>query len=142
MKQLLVIILPFLLLSIDVFFKTYSKYFVYKLLPNVQIIPTVYNPGIFFSMYTSYSTQIRIILLLLFICLTLVLRQHMHIFAIQLIYIGILSNMLDRILFATVRDFLKVDFWFLSFVCNFADLYINFGIIIILSQDIHTIIKK
>lgn len=43
---------------------------------------------------------------------------------------GALGNLVDRLAFGEVRDFIGMNFGFVSFVCNFADIWLMVGIVL------------
>ena len=50
--------------------------------------------------------------------------------AIAMIVSGAMGNLLDRLIFGYVRDFVWVNMLFTSACCNFADFFIVFGVIV------------
>jgi signal peptidase II len=117
----------FLLLGID----QLSKFLVlrYSSLFNITI---VFNKGIAFGALGKYSSLVIITTFFLLV-LMLLLRKKLffntsfHNYSMIFILSGGFGNLIDRLLYGHVIDFLKIPFipYF-----NFADLFINIGMIL------------
>ncbi len=53
-------------------------------------------------------------------------------FSLYMINAGAVGNLVDRLAFGYVRDFISMDWGLVSYVCNFADIWLVVGIIIVI----------
>ncbi|MGB0757799.1 MAG: signal peptidase II [Patescibacteria group bacterium] len=93
----------------------------------------VYNPGIFLGLQIPQTitifTSTVLLLIVLYYLLKAVQNEHiMSVFGWGLIFIGGGSNLMDRIIFGVVVDWLIMP-W--HAVINLADVYITVGIILL-----------
>ena len=97
----------------------------------------IYNTGASWNILAGY--QIVLILITLIVLVLLVKYQKKfvvnkrNILAFSLLYSGIIGNLLNRIMYGHVIDFLDFKIFGYDFpVFNFADIYIVIGIILII----------
>ena len=142
-KYLFLFTLFFILLIIDIF----SKYLANKLLdfgvniiiiPNVVSFEKVYNSGAAFGLFMHASFLLLLISLIISLVIIYFLFSKKFdktvIEYVSLIFIlsGAIGNMIDRIIYKHVIDFISLQF--INFpVFNFADICINIGVILLLS---------
>ena len=134
------IILTSLFLLIDIISKLLiDKYLVlnksYKIINNFFYITKVYNEGASWSIL--WGMRILLILIGIIVLIGLFYYQRKfkenkrNILAFSLLYAGIIGNLLDRIIYGYVIDF--IDFKIFNYdypVFNIADMCIVFGIIL------------
>lgn len=141
-KQLVFFFLILFCTFIDQFFKLVVNSNVQLnqekiLLQGILSIEKVYNTGAAFSIleYNTFVLIIVSILTLVFIIL-FVFRQmnklnFFEIIALALVSGGAVGNLIDRLVFSYVIDFLQLKF--ISFpIFNFADIFINVGVIMLI----------
>lgn len=132
-----------------------SKYFISRavspgesipLIKNIFHITLVYNTGIAFGMFKN-QTAFFIIISLIAVALILhnIFSQKskkdfnkMEFFALALILGGAIGNMIDRIIFGYVIDFLDFRIWP---VFNIADSAITIGVALLLIRCIPSSVK-
>jgi signal peptidase II len=96
------------------------------------------NPGIAFGIYLPkiliiILTGIIIILIFFYFIKSIKKKKHLNGFLLGLIIIGGISNLLDRILYKEVIDFIQIN------ICptfNLADAYISIGVVLFLIINI------
>ena len=132
---IIVIVIDFITKNLVDNFMAYAQKIV--LLPNVLALEKVYNTGAAFSIlqnntaFLAAVSAITIAAILYFILTT----KHNLLFAdvIGLGFVtgGAFGNLADRLIFGHVIDFLQLEF--INFpIFNFADVFINVGVIILL----------
>jgi len=111
------------------------------LVPHLIDLTHVENPGVSFSFLGDMADGVRVPLLVGVSIVAVALlggywlrnRRHLHPLAeaaFALILPGALGNLIDRITFGTVTDFLHFHFYDTSFfVNNFADILISLGVV-------------
>ncbi len=100
----------------------------------------VLNAGISFSFNLSLFFTIGISVVLIGVGFYLLVKRHFFPLGMSLILAGAISNLIDRLLFFGVRDFLDVPF--LNLKNNLADWMIVIGIILIVIKDVKLELKK
>ena len=143
-----IIIFTFIFLIIDIISKLIidNNFILNKslsIIPNFFYITKVYNEGASWSIMWGMQIVLIIISIIVLICLIYYQRKFIlnnrNIIAFSLVYSGIIGNLLNRIVYGYVIDFL--DFKILNYdypVFNIADTCIVLGIILL----IIAIIKK
>ena len=102
------------------------------LIPNLLKFVYVENDGAAYGMLGGH-TWLLIVMTLVFIVafiLYFVFTKDKNVWftvAVGLIISGAIGNLIDRIAFNFVRDFISIEFF--NFVFNFADMFITFGVI-------------
>ena len=146
----------FFFVLILIFFDFLSKIIIYntiELHKFVYILPFldfahIHNYGISFGLFAGIIDAKIIIIIgsivtLFFIYILLKSRDIFEKWALLLVISGAISNILDRALNNYVLDFIYLhykDFYWPAF--NFADVYITFGIIMILIKLVKEMIYK
>ena len=130
-------IIAIILLLID----QISKYLVqvygttFTLIENVIRIRYVQNTGAAFSMFSGHTTILvvisLVILVLLFNLMYSYKEDKLNDLAFGLMFGGILGNMIDRIFFQYVRDFIDINLFNYP-IFNIADMGIVIGVILLL----------
>lgn len=135
----------FITLFSTLFFDQITKYFIVKFLKkfkgNLDItsffsFTFVKNQGIIFGLFCNEKTRIFIIIfsfIAIFFIFLAILKlkktDKYHQFSLGLIVGGTAGNLIDRIKFGYVIDFINLHFWP---VFNFADTFISIGVILFL----------
>ncbi|MBS3135242.1 signal peptidase II [Candidatus Woesearchaeota archaeon] len=97
-----------------------SKYF----------LTTITNTGAAFGILKGYNILLLIInLIALIICIFFYIKDKKLKLPLTFLIAGILGNLIDRIFFGYVRDFINLKFWP---VFNLADSYNVIGVIILI----------
>ena len=146
-KYLTVTLVSSLVIGLD----QLAKYFVCKLLPlhsrigvfsDFLNIVHIRNPGIAFGLLKRFGSQFKVlslilvsavVLFLLFFLITQIKKEHrLQTFSLSLILGGAIGNLIDRIRFGEVIDFIDVHWCSLYHwpAFNVADSAITVGIII------------
>lgn len=140
-KSVFFVIYIFLCIIID----QISKFIIRNTLPNtspIRILPFltlryVENTGIVFGWLENKNTTLIIIISVVILCL-LFFRKKIAVnksdeFFLSLIIGGAFGNLLDRISFGKVIDFIDFKYWWTVF--NLADIFITFGVLgVVLSK--------
>lgn len=130
-------ILAIMLLVVDLFTKFLFHNFNIDvdIIPHILSLELVKNSGISFGMF-GHSPMLVIVItsmiIMLLVYMYLKTKNNTNKFGILMMIIGACSNLLDRLLFGYVIDFINIKL----FVCNLADIYIFLGaMILILNVD-------
>ncbi len=137
-----IFIISIILLVIDVLSKTLIDIYIplnksIKIIKNFFYINPLHNEGAAWGIFSSYL----ILIIITTIIALLVIYRYMFAFkknkrnmlAFGLLLGGIVGNLLDRILYGYVRDFLSFNIFGYSFpVFNIADIGITIGIILLI----------
>lgn len=137
-----IFIISIILLVIDVLSKTLIDIYIplnksIKIIKNFFYINPLHNEGAAWGIFSSYP----ILIIITTIIALLVIYRYMFAFkknkrnmlAFGLLLGGIVGNLLDRILYGYVRDFLSFNIFGYSFpVFNIADIGITIGIILLI----------
>lgn len=106
----------------------------------VMSLQLAYNYGVAFSMFSFLDEYLKYIQLLIVIVGTIYLFKHKELFEeyylpITLLYVGGLSNILDRFTYGAVVDYFYWHYGFEFAIFNIADVLINIAVgLIILKQ--------
>ncbi len=134
-----------ILILIDLLSKIYftsklhlSKYFIY--------IDYIENKGSAFGIFSNFQFYnffviilSLIILILLFLNIDFFLKYKTYFISFIFLISGILGNLIDRIFFGYVRDFIVIENFF---VFNLADLYLTIAFILIIYAEFKKSILK
>ncbi|MBP7740963.1 signal peptidase II [Candidatus Woesebacteria bacterium] len=129
MNKFFGILTIFLVISIDQF----SKY-----LAKIYGLNIIFNDGISLNLLNGIPNNLMIFFLVLFVFLVFLFlkkdtfKNNLYVF---LFLGGAISNILDRIFYAGVRDWLKIPF--LDLYNNLADWFIFSGVLIFLLYNTH-----
>lgn len=129
------LILTISLLGIDQITKFLAEKYLLStlvIIPNFFQLQLVYNTGGAWSIFKNQVLFLIIVGLCSLVILSSFKKDMEHYSYVSLIYsflyAGILGNLLDRIVFSHVKDFLSFTFLDYHFpVFNFADIFIVFG---------------
>lgn len=106
-----------------------------KIIPRILLITHVKNSGASFGLFQGYANVLAVIsviaiILIIFIKIYLKFDSYFYNIAIGFILGGAIGNLIDRIFYGEVIDFLNFAYWP---VFNIADSFIiiGFGIVII-----------
>ena len=136
-------------IALDLVSKTlFAKYFSSN--PNIIIIPGLLeltyfeNSGASFGIFadkTIYLTIFSAVFVVLIMIYDLFFKDDSKLYkwAYSLIVAGAIGNLVDRICFSFVRDFISMFSWY---VCNIADILIFFGVILYIVFAITDFFKK
>lgn len=102
------------------------------LIPGFLQLKYVHNPGAVFGILPGYRVVfIVLVSLVLLVCIYLLVRNKVQsklaIWAIALIIAGGAGNLIDRIIYGYVIDFILFDFSWFPFVFNVADIFVVVG---------------
>lgn len=141
-KNILILIMSLFLLSADIF----TKYLIntnFKLMETKVIIvdffsiTKIYNEGASWNILSGYKYILIIIAIIMLITLYYYQRKFKlndrNVIAFSAVYAGILGNLIDRIIYGSVIDFLDFHIFNYDFpVFNLADILIVFGIFLLI----------
>lgn len=111
----------------------------FKVIPTlIEVVPVQHNTGAAFSFLNDKAWAQTFFIVLTFVMLAVMAAAFLLIpkrfvvlkAAIVLIAAGAVGNLVDRIAFAYVRDFVNVWIFGTVACCNFADFWIVFGVIL------------
>ena len=119
------------------------KYFVAMYLPQAGVVTAiphlldlnyVENPGVAFGMFENMrwifvALNSVIIVVLLYIIIFKKIKSKMFLISSALIIGGGIGNLIDRVLYGYVIDYLQLSFF--SPVCNFADYAVTVGTVLL-----------
>lgn len=103
-----------------------------EIIPNFFKFIYVENDGAAYGIFsgkTWFLIVLTIIFIIGFVCYFVFNKNKSILFtcSVALIVSGAIGNLIDRLFFQFVRDFISIDLF--SFVFNFADMFITFGTI-------------
>ena len=106
-----------------------------SIINNVLNFTYIHNNGLAFGLFNNLTYFIIIITIVIFILLTKEIKKYFIVKPVLISYSmiigGLFGNLIDRLLFGYVRDFIDVNF--LSFpIFNFSDIFIVIGTIILI----------
>lgn len=128
--------------AVLIFVDLITKYFaekdgwIFTVIPNfIEVEKVSYNDGCAFSFLSGaqpFLIAMTFILLALLIFVFIVMPERLTLLkiAVSMIIAGAIGNLVDRIAFFKVRDFVMINMGFSSPLCNFADFWIVIGTVI------------
>ena len=154
-KKITIIYISFIIFSLD----RLSKYFILKLSSsddsfNIPITSflnfnLIWNNGIAFGLFSFneqfyYNIITSIIIIITLVILFFAIRSSgVEKIGFSIIFGGSLGNIFDRLYYAAVVDFIDIHInnihWF---IFNVADIFISFGVILLISVEFLRIKKK
>lgn len=140
-KSLLLIGVCVALLLVDILTKTYEERDGWKftVIPGfIEVISGSRNPGAAFSFLAEKEWGQIFLIVMTFILLLLLIGFYLFVsekhilikISLSLICSGAIGNLIDRIVYREVRDFVEIKMFGSFTSCNFADFWIVFGAII------------
>lgn len=102
------------------------------LIPKVLGIELLFNKGVVFGVSINQVVLWVVLIIVLLLLIRILLkaikdRDSLAVFGLGLIFFGALGNIMDRIVFGGVVDFIRVEFWA---TFNIADIMITGGVIL------------
>lgn len=107
-------------------------------------ITKIYNPGVSFSFLANKTILILVISLVALVFLVSIKKSYHQVsvnFGITLIIAGALGNLLDRINYGYVVDYINLTIFKFP-IFNFADILITCGFIIIILGEVYNYLYK
>lgn len=111
----------------------------FTIIPSfLEVVRVVHNDGASLGMGSGTSwaqplfITITFIMLPVFIVAILLLPERATLlkFCIYMAMAGAIGNLVDRLAFSYVRDFIAMDWGFVSYVCNLADVWLMVGLVL------------
>lgn len=111
----------------------------FTIIPSfIVVVNVVHNDGASLSMGSGTTwaqplfIAITFIMIPVFIAAALLLPKRANLlkFCIYMALAGALGNLVDRLAFGYVRDFISMDWGFVDYVCNLADVWLMVGLVI------------
>jgi len=135
-EMLLTVLLLFLDQSVKIIMENVVKGNVIKVIPGFFQLEMVYNKGAAWSILNNQILFLIIIAILALVLLAWIKKDFEKIklseLAYPLLYAGIIGNLLDRIVFHHVKDYLHFYLFGYSYpVFNLADIFIVIGTILL-----------
>lgn len=140
LKSIILIVVCIVLILIDLLTKIYEERYNwnFKVIPNfieVEGGAVHRNPGCAFSFLANASwgqgflIAMTFILLIVLIAVFIFMPERFTLLkvALSMIVAGAIGNLIDRIAYSQVRDFIGVNMFGNMVYCNFADFWITFG---------------
>lgn len=102
----------------------------------VSIDGNAHNTGAAFSMFSNSTLFLTIFSVIMLIVFTLAyvffkINNTLYFISVSMICGGALGNIIDRVMFGYVRDFVKVEFFDFA-IFNIADSFICIGVILLI----------
>lgn len=115
-----------------------SKFLIEKVIGNVIVIPNffeiylTYNTGAAWSLFSNQVLFLSVLSIIALVLLTIfkqgIKESKLKTISFTLIYAGIMGNLLDRMIFHHVKDFLKFNLFGYEYpIFNLADIFIVVG---------------
>ncbi len=129
------------LFSIDQLVKFGFAHYDWDVYGPVMSLQLAYNNGVAFSMFAFLGPYLKYIQLtfILGICIYLYKNKDVassYYIPLALIFAGGLSNILDRFTYGAVVDYFYWHYMFDFAIFNFADVLIDFGVVLIIYKQI------
>ncbi|MBI4155503.1 signal peptidase II [Candidatus Woesearchaeota archaeon] len=132
MKKPLIIVLIVLILDQLTKYLFTEKHF--TLIPKILDINYTTNTGSFFGILKGYNLFLIIVsVFIIIMCLKWVYQKTFHYLPLSFIIGGALGNLIDRLVFGFVRDFIDFKVWP---VFNIADSFITIAILLLILKEI------
>lgn len=137
-KSALFLGLCVLMLAADLLTKHFAEAdgWQFKIIPGfIEVVDMIYNDGMAFGAWSGavpFFIALTFIAVPVFICVVLLLPERFVLlkFSVYMVIAGAIGNLVDRMAFGMVRDFIKMDFGFTGFICNVADIWLVVGIVL------------
>ena len=139
-KSAIFLLVCLLLLAADLLTKHFAEAdgWSFTVIPGfINVVKVQHNDGAAFESFSGavpFLITLTYIAIPVFIAVVLLLPERFPLlkFCMYMVIAGAVGNLVDRIAFGYVRDFIAMDFGFISFVCNFADIWLVVGVIIMI----------
>lgn len=141
-KNILIIMIMVITLGLDQVTKYITSGYIklnssIPVIKNIFYISNVRNFGVAWSMLNNHRVLIIVINLIILVALTIYLKDFKkntrNIIAFGLLYGGIIGNLIDRIIFGYVRDFIEVIIVNYHYpIFNIADSCVVIGIMLLI----------
>jgi len=126
----------YLIFFLLIFIDRFSKVYFIKKLSLGNFFNLYLNKNIAFSLpipfYILYPLLLFIIIFLFFICFKYYKQKNILIWPWSLIALGAISNVVDRIYYKAVIDFIDIPYFT---VFNLSDVYIFLGVVILIINE-------
>ena len=118
-----------------------------EFLPGFINIQTVHNSGAAWGIFSGSQTFLIILTFIFIVVLAWVAyaektKNPLFHIALGLIFAGSIGNLVDRLAFGYVRDFLHFEFWDSFPVFNIADICLCLGVAMLLIYFIVVLVKR
>lgn len=133
-----VFLISLIFLAIDIITKLIANFYLelntsIKIINNFFYLTKVYNYGASWSILSGKQIFLILLTLIMLVILFFYEKKFQHnkrnIFAFSMLYGGIIGNLLNRVIYGYVIDFLDFKIFGYDFpVFNFADIFIVLGI--------------
>lgn len=135
LRFLIVYVITFVLVEIDLITKTMFDGENIEIIKNFFYIESAHNYGAGLSILegkTVLLATLSIIFLMLFVSYDILYYRKTKLYntAITLIFAGAIGNLIDRLKFAYVRDFLYINLPFMNYCFNLADVFLTVGVVL------------
>ncbi len=105
-----------------------------ELIKNVLSLNYTTNTGAAFGIFKGYNLILIIVtIIVIVLCFKWIKKKEFHYLPLSFIIGGAMGNLIDRLLFGYVRDFIDFKIWP---VFNLADSFITIAIILIIYKKI------
>ena len=136
LKYKALLLIP-LLVSIDLISKLFGKNINQEIIPNFFYLTTSRNPGVIFGFFSNNLIVTVLLPLALVLLLAVQLKKEKNkttIYGLILIISGLTGNLLDRLFYGEVIDFIYFKFFpkYSISLFNLADAFVVTGIIFII----------
>jgi len=129
----------YLIFFLLIFIDRFSKVYFIKKLSLGNFFNLYLNKNIAFSLpipfYILYPLLLFIIIFLFFICFKYYKQKNILIWPWSLIALGAISNVVDRIYYKAVIDFIDIPYFT---VFNLSDIYIFLGVVILIINEFNS----
>lgn len=96
-----------------------------------RVFGSVVNTGGVFGMFHGWNSFFIVFSIIVICGIVYFLHKGKYIFELVLILAGVIGNLIDRVFYLGVVDFIDVGFWP---VFNLADVFIFFGAVLLLRK--------
>ena len=109
-----------------------------KFIPYVISFTSTQNTGASFGIFAGHTTALTVVsiicavFLFFFIFYSYRYKHNLLRASLVMILAGALGNIIDRLAFGYVRDFIKFDFWPQFAIFNFADMCLTIGAVLLI----------
>lgn len=149
-KYYIVYIIMLVFLTIDLVTKAVTKDITMVVIPNILTFVYTENTGGAFSMMsnnTIFLTIVSAIFIAIIVILDKIFKSDNMLYRVGYSFVltGAIGNLIDRVLFGYVRDFIRLDFMdftHINTIFNVADICVTAGVCLIVLFFIMSLIKE